>query len=158
MLSFAFSIFDGLNSSIDCGIREDDALSLKTVNAVTCDAAVTLPVENMGRITRSNVVDLPLPASPIRNRCGNFTLCCLKYSLTKHPAHHARMGTVFSASLKVSRSRPSSFNTSAGSSSADNMSVQISLYFPICTMSSTPLPLASMLPSYVTNTCLPSRS
>ena len=76
------SIFEGLNSSSAWGNRFEDAASFMMVNPVTCGAAMTFVRPNIGRITRSSVVDLPLPASPIRNKWGYLIPDTRSISLT----------------------------------------------------------------------------
>ena len=93
------SIFEGLNSSNACGNRLLEDASFISVKPVIWGAATTLLRLNRGRITRSSVVDLPLPASPIRNRCGYLMPIERSISLTKHPVHHASTVTVFAGSL-----------------------------------------------------------
>ena len=94
-LQKAFSVAKETNSVLFF----DEADSFISVNAVTCVAAVTRLLENSGSSTRSKVVDFPLPASPIKNKCGNFMPESLRCSLTKHPAAQARMEIAFAGSL-----------------------------------------------------------
>jgi hypothetical protein len=81
------SIFEGLNSSSAIGMVLEDAESFINVNAVVCPAAMIFERENTGMITRSSVLLLPLPASPMSIRCGNFTLLSRRCSLMKQPAY-----------------------------------------------------------------------
>jgi len=58
------------------------------VKPVTCVAAATFDCEKIGRITRSRVLLLPLPASPIRNRCGNLMPERRRWGLIRGKAEH----------------------------------------------------------------------
>ncbi len=89
-----------------------EQLSRMRVKFVTCPEAVTLLRPKMGRMMRSRVLDLPDPASPIKNRCGNFTLLFRRCDLIKQAPHHARIGTHLPGSLYDISSAPRVFNCS----------------------------------------------